>query len=122
MALRGISLPDVQLMEGETVTVLTPSVTFDEHMDEVTEWSEETVENVLVAPSSTSDADGTARPHATSVTLRLGFPKTFSAPLRGRHVVVRGREFAVIGDPEPNAPGNCPTPWWYTADVEACDG
>lgn len=122
MTFHAISIPDVQLIEGEAVTVLTPAVTFDEHMDEVTEWASETVEDVLVAPSSTSDADGTARPHATSVTLRLGFPKTFSASLRGCHVVVRGQEFAVIGDPKPNTLASCPTPWWYTADVEACDG
>lgn len=121
-----MGLSDVQLISGEEVTVLTPSTTYDGHMDEVTTWDEQVVENVVVAPMSTVasnvDVDDTTRPHATQVELSLGFPKTFSAPLRGCRVRVRGREYAVIGDPQPNSLANCPTPWWYTASVKVCDG
>lgn len=117
-----MGLSDVQLISGEEVTVLTPSTTYDGHMDEVTTWDEQVVENVVVSPSSTSDADEASRPHATQAALTLGFPKAFSAPLRGCRVRVRGRLFSVIGDPQPNSLENCPTPWWYTASVEVCDG
>lgn len=121
-----MEIPNVQLIQGESVTVLTPTYTYDEHMNEVEEWSEQTVENVVVAPTSASASSGdvsdTARPHGTKAILNLGFPKTFDASLRGCHVIVRGREYAVVGDPQPNTLANCPTPWWYSARVEAVDG
>lgn len=111
------------LLSGETVTVLTPSYDYDEEAgEEVPTWSERTVVNVLVAPGSTSDVDEEARPHGTRSVFTLGFPRAFSAPLRGCRVVVRGTAYAVIGDPQPNEAANCPTAWWYTAEVEAVDG
>lgn len=115
-------LPDIQLIQGETVTVRTPTTAYDEHMDETVTWTDTTVGNVVVAPASTSDETDTTRPHATRAAFKLGFPKPFDMPLRGRHVIVRGVEYAVIGDPQPNTLENCPTPWWYSAEVEAVDG
>lgn len=117
------------LLRGETVVVLTPSASYDEHMEEVETWGRTVVENVLVAPGSTSDVDGSTRPHGTRASLTLGFPRGFSAPLRGCRVVVRpeGGEgdsrstYAVIGDPKPCGDG-CPTAWRYTVEVEAIDG
>lgn len=110
------------LLQGEAVTVLTPSVAYDEHMEAVETWEREEVQNVLVAPGYTSDVAGTARPDGTRAVFTLGFPKTFSKPLRGCRVVVRGSVYSVIGDPQPNSAANCPTRWWYTAEVEAVEG
>lgn len=115
-------LPSVQLLHGETVTVRTPTYKVDENRDVVEEWADETVDNVLVAPGSTSDVDGSARLHGSRAVYTLGFPKTFRGSLRGCRVVVRGDELSVVGDPRPNDPANCPTPWWLTAEVEAVDG
>lgn len=110
------------LLHGEAVTVLTPSVAYDEHMEEVETWEREEVQNVLVAPGSTSDVEESARPDGTRAVFTLGFPKTFSKSLRGCRVEVRGTAYSVIGDPQPNSAANCPTAWWYTAEVEAVDG
>lgn len=110
------------LLHGETVAVLTPSYGYDEHMEQVETWEREEVANVLVAPGSTSDIDDSARPYGTRAVFTLGFPKTFSKPLRGCRVEVRGEVYSVIGDPQPNNADNCPTAWWYTAEVEAIDG
>lgn len=110
------------MLTGETVTVRTPSISHDEHMDEIETWSEETVDGVLVAPGSTSDLADAIRPHGTTAALTLAFPKTFGKPLRGCRVVVRGRELAVVGDPQPCTAANCPTRWWYTVEVEDVDG
>lgn len=123
-------LPDLGLIAGEAVTVLTPSVGYDEHMEEVETWEREEVQNVLVAPGSTSDVEESARPDGTRAVFTLGFPKTFCKSLRGCRVVVRcpagGDEaehtYAVIGDPQPYTPENVPGPWNYTAEVEAVDG
>ena len=121
-----MEIPNVQLIQGETVTVMTPTITYDEHMNEIEEWSEQTVDNVVVSPTLPSSASGdvsdTVRPHGTKATLNLGFPKTFDASLRGCHVIVRNREYAVVDDPQPNTAANCPTPWWLSARVEAVDG
>lgn len=110
------------LLHGEPVTVLTPSTTYDEHGDEVMTWDREVVGNVLVAPGSTADVEDSTRPHGTRAVFTLGFPKVFDKRLRGCRVEVRGREYAVIGDPQPNTLANCPTQWWYTAEVEDVDG
>lgn len=115
-------LPDLGLIAGETVAVRTPSVTYDEHMEEVVTWDEATVSNVVVTPGATSDVLDSTRPDGTRVAFTLGFPKTFAASLRGCHVLVRGIECAVIGDPQPYTASNVPGPWNYTAEVEAVDG
>lgn len=123
-------LPDLGLIAGESVTVRTPTVGYDEHMEEVVTWDEAIVSNVVVTPGATSDVlDGT-RPDGTRVAFTLGFPKTFSKPLRGCRVVVRpvdGEDealhtYSVIGDPQPYTLENVPGPWNYTAEVERVDG
>lgn len=118
------------LLHGETVTVLTPSIGYDEHGDEVATWDREVVDNVLVAPGSTADVEDSTRPHGTRAVFTLGFPKGFDKRLRGCRVVVRcpagvdeaKHTYSVIGDPQPNTLENCPTQWWYTAEVEDVDG
>lgn len=116
-------MPDLpQMLAGESVVVRRPSLDYDEHMEEVSTWEEEAVQNVVVAPGSTSDVTDATRPHGTRATWSLAFPKPYDRPLRGCRVVVRGHEHAVIGDPQPNPMENCPTPWWYVVEVEDVDG
>ena len=115
-------LPDLGLIAGETVTVRTPTVGYDEHMEEVVTWQEATVENVVVTPGATSDVLDSTRPDGTRVAFTLGFPKTFAEPLRGCRVLVRGIECAVIGDPQPYAAENVPGAWNYTCGVARVDG
>lgn len=73
-------MPNVQLLHGETVVVRTPSVEYDEHMEEVETWTEATVENVLVAPGSTSDVTDSTRPDGTRVAFTLGSRSRFPLP------------------------------------------
>lgn len=118
------------LLHGETVTVLRRTVEYDDHNEPVETFEREDVDNVLVAPGSTASVEDTARPYGTRAVFTLGFPKTFSKRLRGCRVIVRCPEdgdegehtYSVIGDPQPNNAGNCPTAWWYTAEVERIDG
>lgn len=118
------------LLHGETVTVLTRAVTYDEHMEAVETWEREDVDNVLVAPGSTASVEDTARPYGTKAVFTLGFPRTYGKPLRGCRIIVRcpsgedetGHTYSVVGDPQPNNADNCPTAWWYTAEVERVDG
>ncbi len=112
-----MQFPNVQLLKGETVVVKTPTVTYDEHNEAVTTWEKETVENVLVSPGNTSSSSDTAAPFGIETVYKLGFPKTFLASLRNCVVEVRGEDFNVVGDPKPNTLANCPTAWWYTAEV-----
>lgn len=115
-------LPDFGLIRGEAVTVRTPTVGYDEHMEEAAAWSDSVVDGVLVTPGSTSDVLEAARPDGARVAFTLGFPKTFTASLRGCRVVVRGSEYAVIGDPQTFVQENVPGSWNRTAEVEAVDG
>ena len=115
-------LPDFGLIAGETVTVRTPTIGYDEHMEVVESWSARPVENVVVTPGTTSDVLDSTRPDGTRVAFTLGFPKSFTAPLRGCRVLVRGIECAVIGDPQPYAAENTPGPWNYTCEVARVDG
>ena len=115
-------LPDFGLIAGETVTVRTPTIGYDEHMEEVVTWQEATVQNVVVTPGAASDVLDSTRPDGTRVAFTLGFPKSFTAPLRGCRVLVRGIECAVIGDPQPYAAESTPGPWNYTAEVARVDG
>lgn len=115
-------LPDFGLLKGEDVAVLTRSVEYDEHMEEVETWESETVENVLVHPGSTSDVRGSVRPDGTRAAYTLGFPKDYTGSLRGCRIEVRGGVYSVIGDPHPATPGNIPGRWNMNVEVEAVQG
>ena len=115
-------LPDFGLLTGEDVAVLTRTVGYDEHMEEVETWERETVENVLVFPGSTSDVRDSVRPDGTRAAYTLGFPKGFTGSLRGCRIEVRGAVYSVIGDPHPATPDNIPGRWNMNVEVEAVDG
>lgn len=112
-------------MVGDSVIVRTPSFSYDSHKNELVTWAEQTVDDVIIAPSAASDIDEDGRHHGTRARIKCGFPKGFSSSLRGCHVVCGppfSGEYAVIGDPKPNFAANCPTRWWYTAECEAVNG
>lgn len=115
-------MPEIQLLTGEKVTVKTPVYTEDEHNELSVTWVSADVENVVVAPGSSSDVEDSTRPYGTRAVFSLAFPKTFGASLRGCRVSVRGTDYSVIGDPHPNTMDNSPTSWHYTCEVEDVDG
>lgn len=112
----------VGLIIGEPVTVLRPTIEFDE-LGEPTEGdpAREEVSPVVVVPGATSDLDAT-RPAGVEVAYTLCLPKTYRIPLRGCDVIVRGERLRVVGDPRPYTVENTPTPWNYTAEVTRVDG
>lgn len=112
----------MNLIQGETVTVVTPSAERDELGEPVAGAPARTVvENVVVAPGPTSELDA-SRPEGVSVAYTLCFPKSFRGGLRGRTVEVRGETFRVVGDPKRYSVGNVPGPWDRTAEVVRADG
>lgn len=108
------------LLKGRAVEVLRASVDYVDG-ERVEGVERETVQNVLVCPASTTDADGNARPDADRAAYTLAFPKGYDKPLRNCRVVIGGREYRVIGDPQP-CRENCPTAWWERVEVERVDG
>ena len=106
-------------MRGQTVVVLvkTPTGT-DGFNNPIYEWAvEATVDNVLVAPGSSSDLPGNLCPDGVDVNLSLHFPKVYTESLRGRRVLVGERTYWVIGDPQPYMDVNTPTDWDRPVDV-----
>lgn len=101
------------LITGQTVTVQSQATTgVDELNNPVTAWQDEaTVHDVLVAPASTDDLTGSIRPQGDEVVLVAHFPRTYTASLRGRRVVVDGTTYDVVGDPRPYQPANTPGRW-----------
>ena len=111
------------MLTGETVGIKSKVTAYDSDGNKTETWdTTATVGDVLVAPGDTSDIRDGDRTDSTKVSFTLGFPKTFSTRLRGCRCTVRGTDYSVIGDPQPNTLANCPTAWWYTARVEAIDG
>ncbi|WP_200799684.1 hypothetical protein [Olsenella urininfantis] len=112
----------LSLIKGETVTVVTDGVTYDE-LGEPTygEATREEVSNVVVAPGATADLDA-SRPEGVTVAYTLCFPKTFTGELKGRSVEVRGEALQVVGDPQRYTDANTPTPWNLTVEVTRTDG
>lgn len=109
---------------GETVEVLA-LVTGepDDLGNETKTWGLPlTVSNVLVAPASTTDLNGSIRPDGDSTTLNLYFPKTFTGALRGARVIVRGETYEVQGNPFSYDPTITPGAHNLVASVERVEG
>lgn len=111
----------MELIKGETVTVITPAETEDELGEPTFGEPTEVDVNALVCPGATADLDAT-RPNGATVAYTLHFPKTWAASLRGCSVRVRGNEYAVIGDPQAYTEGNTPGPYNRPVEVSATDG
>ncbi|WP_195393510.1 hypothetical protein [Actinomyces urogenitalis] len=107
-------------MRGESVTILTRSEQGrDELNAPVMTWVvEAVVDDVLVAPATTTDLTGAIRPDGTRADLTLHMPKTYTGPLRGRRVRVRGGLFEVVGDPQHYEIANTPGRWNRPVDVK----
>lgn len=111
----------MELIKGEAVTVIRPTVTYDElHEPEFGE-PVETGATVLVCPGSTADLDAT-RPNGVEVAYTLHFPKTWTESLRGCSVRVRGEVLAVVGDPRAYTAANTPGAYNMPVEVTRTDG
>lgn len=108
------------LLRGQSVEVIRVKVSYVDG-ERVESTERETVHNVAVCPGVTADSAANARPDADRVAYTLAFPKRYDKPLRNCRVSIGGREFAVMGDPQP-CRENCPTRWWMRVEVERVDG
>jgi hypothetical protein len=108
------------LLRGQDVEVVRVKASYVDG-ERVESTERETVQNVLVCPGATADSATNARPDADRVAYTLAFPKGYDKPLRNCRVVIGGREYRVIGDPQP-CRENCPTRWWLRVEVERVDG
>lgn len=133
------------MIKGESVTIYTPSATYDENKDEVFTFTAETVDNVLFGRPTTEQMDEVMRLYSVEVAYTLGIPKTYDKSLRGCYVVrardvgevsgatgatgetgqqqaVEPPKYWIAGDPQPLPLENCPTPWNREAYAVIVDG
>lgn len=111
-------------IKGEPITLLAPTIAYDENKDEVTTWTETELENVLFASPSTEQVDEAMRLYGVHAQFTLHFPKTFTESLRGCKVY-RPRDqrtYTIAGDPQPYPVELCPTPWNREAIAGWVDG
>ncbi len=100
------------MIKGETISVLRPSTNSQDPFGApVVEYSEESVDNVVIHPADPSDYTDTNRPEGAIIQWVLHFPKTYTESLRECKVVVRGGTYDIEGDPMPFMDVNTPTPW-----------
>lgn len=118
----------VSLIRGREVEVLRPVRATDAHGNAAPgPWEvEATVPNVLPQPGAASDgatADlAESRPDGSRVDMTFHFPKGYGRSLKGRRIRFAGREFRVVGDPQPYAEENTPCEWNLAVATEAVDG
>lgn len=108
-------------MRGETVTLLRRSVSYSEDSSVGGEQSwlpPKSVDNVLVEPVHLSPESIEKPADAPAAKFNLYFPKAYAreqlksgGSLRGAHLLLRGKRYRVLGDPQPFDPDNTPTNW-----------
>lgn len=113
----------MNLISGCEVEVLRPGApSTDAHGNEVCgEPTSEVVANVLPQPGSTEDLEA-SRPEGVTIAMTFHFPKSYAKPLKGCSVRYAGREYSVIGDPQPYVEPNCPGDWNRPVECGACYG
>ena len=111
---------------GTTIKVLRPGVGVKDRLGNMvnSNYEEETVDNVLVAPGATKELEA-ARPEGVDVAYSLHFPKTYTGTLEGCKVELPSPwtgTYRVIGDPREYMDVNTPTQWHMPVEVEAAHG
>lgn len=117
-------------MRGSQVIVMRPSETnYDTHGNEVVNYTQETVDDVLINTPSTEDVNNAQeQTNGVVVSFSLAFPNYYIKSLYGCKVVIpcinSEAEWDVIGDPQP-VPHNMPhrlNRWNLKAYVTKSDG
>lgn len=112
------------MFKGESVVLLTPTISYDENKDEVQTWAETPIDNVLFGRPSTEQLEEVMRLYSVEINYTLGIPKTYQESLRGCQVrrLRDGLTYRIMGDPQPIPIENCPTPWNREAAAVIVDG
>lgn len=85
------------------------------------EWQDETVNDVICVPGPLADVTDAMRPRGVRVEWSLFWPKTYTKPLAGCRVIIRGGEpLHMIGDPHIYA--SAPTRWNRPSEAGRTDG
>lgn len=111
----------MQLIKTETVTVQRKTVSYDELGEVESEELESEELECIVEPGASADLEA-SRPNGVTVSFTVHFPKTYKASLRGASLVLRGKEYAVVGDPQGYTEANTPGPFNRTVEVSETDG
>lgn len=112
----------MRLIKGTSVTVSRRERTgTDRYNSPVYETVEERVDGVLPQPGGSSDLDA-SRPEGVRVAMTFHFPKSYAKSLKGCAVAYAGREYRVIGDPQPFLGADTPGEWDRAVECEAVDG
>lgn len=110
------------LFRTAAVTVTRPvRVGTDRLGSPVTEPEAEEVGGVLPQPGATSDLDA-SRPEGARADMTFHFPKGYGRPLKGCTVSYGGRDYRVVGDPQPYVEGNVPGAFSLAVETERVDG
>lgn len=112
------------MIVGETVTVERRVETGrDPGNSPIWDWVCEVVDNVLVAPGSRNDVEGTTRPDGVEVKFTLHFPKGYPETLANARISVRGRaSMRVVGDPSHYTEANTPGEWSMPVEIGTVEG
>lgn len=112
------------MIQGERVTLFAQvKGSEDSYGVPSVEWrAQSAIENVLVAPSGTSDLESGMHPDGDAVTLTLHFPKSYTGSLRSGRLAVRGVMYEVVGDPQPYTDQNVPGAWNRPVTVRLVEG
>lgn len=112
------------MIKGSRIEIHSPIETGTDTFNiPTTKWGLEAVlGDVLAAPASTQDVEGTIRPNGDEITMDFYIPKTYTASLRGRQIHHQGNIYEVIGDPQPYPEENTPTRWNRVAHARKIEG
>ena len=112
------------MIKGSRIEIHSPIETGTDTFNiPTTKWRLEAVlGDVLAAPASTQDVEGTIRPNGDEITMDFYIPKTYTASLRGRQIHHQGNIYEVIGDPQPYPEENTPTRWNRVVHARKIEG
>lgn len=112
------------MIKGSRIEIHSPIETDTDTFNiPTTKWGLEAVlGDVLAAPASTQDVEGTIRPNGDEITMDFYIPKTYTASLRGRQIHHQGGIYEVIGDPQPYPEENTPTRWNRVVHARKIEG
>lgn len=98
------------------------SESVDEFGNESAEYGwPQTVNNVLVAPSSAQDL-GAERPDGDATIMAFHFPKTYIGSLKGCLIGWGDKLWEVIGDPQPYSKDSTPGMWNRPVQARLVEG
>lgn len=111
------------MFTGEPVTIRRKiTIGTDDFGAELVDYQGETIDNVIIAPATSSDLSDDLRPNGVKIMYTVHIPREYTESLKDTEFLIGGQWLRSVGDPQPYRDYVFKMPWNRGVSVGVTNG